>query len=73
MALNFGAAGRSKSESAQASAQVKRWAREHLCDDDATLVVSELACTEPGCPPIETVIAVLDVGRKHGVVVTDLR
>ncbi|MYT30401.1 hypothetical protein GTY73_16585 [Streptomyces sp. SID8354] len=28
-------------------------------DDDTAVVVRELACTEPGCPPLETVIAVL--------------
>jgi hypothetical protein len=28
-------------------------------DDDTGVVVRQLACTEPGCPPLETVIAVL--------------
>jgi hypothetical protein len=28
-------------------------------DDDTTVMVSQLACSEPGCPPLETVIAVL--------------
>ena len=27
-------------------------------DEEATVMVSELACMEEGCPPIETVIAV---------------
>ncbi len=27
--------------------------------DDAVVMVSELQCTEPGCPPVETVVAVL--------------
>jgi len=40
---------------------VKGWVRAALLlDVDATVLVSELACTEPGCPPVETVIAVLD-------------
>ena len=30
-------------------------------EDDA-VVVTELSCTEPGCPPIETVIALLRAG-----------
>jgi len=30
-------------------------------DDDA-IMVSELQCTEPGCPPIETVVALLRAG-----------
>ncbi|WP_411129992.1 hypothetical protein [Streptomyces sp. x-19] len=28
-------------------------------DDDTAVVVRQLTCTEPGCPPLETVIAVL--------------
>jgi hypothetical protein len=32
-------------------------------DDDAVLV-SELQCTEPGCPPVETVVALLREGEK---------
>lgn len=32
-------------------------------EDDA-VVVNELACTEPGCPPIETVVALLRAGRE---------
>ncbi len=41
------------------AATVKAWAREALrIDDDTTVLVSELACTEPGCPPVETVVAV---------------
>jgi hypothetical protein len=27
--------------------------------DDDTVLVNELACAEPGCPPIETVVALL--------------
>ncbi|MCO5166261.1 MAG: nitrate reductase [Planctomycetes bacterium] len=40
--------------------ELKAWAREALgLDDDVTILVSELTCTEPGCPPIETVFAIL--------------
>jgi hypothetical protein len=28
-------------------------------DDDTAVIVRQLACTEPGCPPLETVVAVL--------------
>lgn len=28
-------------------------------DDDTAVLIRQLACTEPGCPPIETVVAVL--------------
>jgi hypothetical protein len=31
-------------------------------DDDAAVVVNELTCMEPGCPPIETVVALLKAG-----------
>lgn len=32
-------------------------------EDDA-VVVNELSCTEPGCPPIETVVALLRAGSE---------
>lgn len=34
----------------------------HL-DDGDMVMVTELACSEPGCPPLETVIAVLSDGK----------
>jgi hypothetical protein len=30
--------------------------------EDDVIVVNELRCTEPGCPPVETVVALLRVG-----------
>lgn len=45
---------------AAATGRVRRWAEDHLsADGTATFLVTELACHEPGCPPRETVIAVL--------------
>lgn len=39
---------------------VKGWIREVLPDaGEAALLVTELACHEPGCPPFEVVMAVL--------------
>jgi len=36
-----------------------------LVEDD-TVMVTELRCSEPGCPPLETVIAVLSSsGSRH--------
>lgn len=32
--------------------------------DDVVVSVTELACREPGCPDIETVVAILSAGRK---------
>lgn len=41
-------------------AQVKQWVREQFqLSEDAVVMVTELRCTEPGCPPLETVIAIL--------------
>lgn len=31
--------------------------------EDHAIVIQELACTEPGCPPVETVLAVLAKGE----------
>ena len=50
----------SRGGAAGSARQIKAWARELLAPADSdTILVSELACREPGCPPIETVIAVL--------------
>ncbi len=39
-------------------AAVKRWtAAAFQLTEDTTVMVTELRCTEPGCPPLETVIA----------------
>ncbi|MCA2985180.1 hypothetical protein [Gemmatimonas sp.] len=47
-------------------ARIKTWARELLAiDSDTTVLVTELQCSEPGCPPIETVIAVLAPGAPR--------
>jgi hypothetical protein len=41
--------------------------KEHVCqllalDADDIVLTRQLACTEPGCPPLETVVAVLPTG-----------
>ncbi len=44
--------------------KIKEFARALLdARDDDVIVVTELACTEPGCPPVETVVALLRAGR----------
>jgi hypothetical protein len=49
---------------AQRTRQIKEWVRELLAPDEAiTIVVSELTCREPGCPPVETVIGLLRSGQ----------
>jgi hypothetical protein len=41
--------------------QIRSWVKDRLDLDEETIVmVSELRCSEPGCPPLETLIAVLD-------------
>lgn len=48
------------SRSAEKTSEIKAWVADELgLDNEATVMVSELACMEEGCPPIETVIAVL--------------
>ena len=43
------------------AACIKAWARMlWALSDETTVMVTELECREPGCPPIETVIAVLE-------------
>lgn len=33
--------------------------------EDTTVMLSELRCSEPGCPPVETVIAILSAEEKR--------
>ncbi len=45
---------------------VKQWTRDFLkLDDEAVISISELACQDPGCPLVETVIAVFEEGRTR--------
>jgi len=45
------------------SAKIKDLVRELLAlSDEHTVLVTELKCTEPGCPPLETLVAVLSPG-----------
>ena len=46
-------------------AQVRTWARDLLrTSEDTTIAVNEIACTDPSCPGIETVILVMEPGQK---------
>jgi hypothetical protein len=52
----------------EALERVRQWTRERFkLADEATILVSELACAIPGCPPIETVVAfwTADAKRHH--------
>ena len=45
---------------------IKQWTRDCLrLEDDAVVTVTELACADPGCPLLETVIAVFEEGRAR--------
>jgi hypothetical protein len=48
--------------------RVQAWTRAQVAlEDDATVMVSELECRRPDCPPLETVVAFWDGGngRRH--------
>jgi hypothetical protein len=48
------------------AAAIKRWTREVLAlSEDAVITVQEIACADPGCPLVETVIAVFEEGRTR--------
>jgi hypothetical protein len=49
--------------------ELKRWVHEELSLEAGTMVtVSELTSTEPGCPPLETVISVFPDGQDSFLV-----
>jgi hypothetical protein len=46
--------------------QIKDWIRSDLSlSEDFSIMVTELKCSEPGCPPIETVVAILGSGSEQ--------
>ena len=59
--------GKKTPEHAAALDRVRHWTRARFTlADDATVLVLELACTIPGCPPVDTVVAFwTDKGRHH--------
>ena len=58
MSFSFGK--QSQKASSQEIKQVKQWIYQGLdIDDEISISLSQLQCTEPGCPPIETVINVM--------------
>ena len=53
--------GSSRKNDPKRIAEVKKWVVEVFrLEADVSVMVTELRCTEPGCPPLETVIAILD-------------
>jgi hypothetical protein len=54
-----------KSDQAPLLAQIKSRIRVSFALDEAdTVVVNEIACPDPGCPDLETVILIMRPGRK---------
>jgi hypothetical protein len=50
----------------EARERVKAWTRERFgLPEDAAILVSEIACSLPGCPPLETVIAFWTEGDQR--------
>ena len=46
--------------------RVREWTRERFkLSEEAAILVAEVACAVPGCPPLETVIAFWADGRRH--------
>jgi hypothetical protein len=46
--------------------RVKAWTRQHFkLPEDAAILVSEVSCALPGCPPRETVIAFWTENEKR--------
>jgi hypothetical protein len=54
-------------EHREALRRVKDWTRARFgLADDATILVTEIACAVPGCPPVDTVVAFWTEGdRRH--------
>jgi hypothetical protein len=54
-------------EHREALRRVKDWTRVRFgLTDDATILVTEIACAVPGCPPVDTVVAFWTEGdRRH--------
>ena len=56
MSFSFGK--QSQKTSFEKINQIKQWIYQALqIDDEISISLSQLQCTEPGCPPIETVIS----------------
>jgi nitrate reductase delta subunit len=45
--------------------RIREWVRLRYSLGDAAILVAEMACAVPGCPPVETVIAFWSGERRH--------
>ena len=58
---------KNKREQREALRRIKGWTRARFgLFEDATVLVTEIACTVPGCPPVDTVVAFwTESDRRH--------
>jgi hypothetical protein len=52
-------------EHVAALGRVREWVRTRFALGDSAILVAEVACAVPGCPPIETVIAFWADEKRH--------
>jgi hypothetical protein len=46
--------------------QVREWTRDRFnVPEEATILVSEIACTVPGCPPVHTVVVFWAADKRY--------
>ena len=57
--------GKKSPEHTTALDRVREWVRTRFSLGDGAILVAEVACAVPGCPPIETVIAFWSEERRH--------
>jgi nitrate reductase delta subunit len=57
--------GKKRPEHTAALDRVRGWVRERFALGDTAILVAEVACAVPGCPPIETVIAFWSDERRY--------
>jgi hypothetical protein len=58
--MNFAFSKQTQKANPEQAQRVKDWMYQVLeIDEEIPISLSQLQCTEPGCPPIETVIAVM--------------
>jgi hypothetical protein len=58
--------GRKPPDQAAAAERVRAWTRARFgLPDDAVIMVAEVTCAVPGCPPLETVVAFWIEGTRH--------
>ena len=54
-----------KERDPQQLGQIKSWVSQAFdLSEDVSVMITQLQCTEEGCPPIETVIAIMDTPGK---------